>query len=299
MSRGPRLPGAFILLLGVGLIGGCAHALGRAEARPADPEQGVSADLPCDSIPTPVRALDAGPPPAAPARTHPRLQLTLGAWVWGMSGRLGRSGDPVDVESTWRDTLEALDALEFALNSRLRIEWGRWSASLELDGAEVADTVRFDRLGAAIDARASLWILQGQAGYRVAGRRLGCGTCAPVGCLEVYGGARAYWTGVEARSAGALAPLSGRESSDRWVEPLLGLRGDVRWPSGWWLRGEADVGGLDGDRSRHALGAVGYRFSERVSVGAGWKVLDVDHRADGHVFDVRLEGPFLALTVTL
>ncbi len=250
---------------------------------------------------TAPRLMRRGRPSDPCCTTCPRLHLTLGAWIWGLDGTLGGPDREADVESSWTDTLEAIDKLDFALNARARYEWGRFAATLEVDGAKVSDTATFRRLGADIEGEASVWTLQGQFGYRFKGPTPGCGPCAPTACHEAYVGARAYWTDLSVQPGGRLAPLPALESSHNWIDPLVGLRTQVSWPSGWLLLAEGDVGGfgLASDLSWHLLGSVGRRLSRSLTVHAGWKILDVDYQTSDFTFDVRMSGPFAALTLTL
>ncbi len=274
-----------------------AAAPARAEGLAPPPPASATAVVGAAACPAVVAAPGRLADPCCTPGT--RWHVTLGAWIWGVEGTVGNAGREASVSSDWTDTLEAIDKLEFALNARLRVEWGRWAASVEVDGAEVADSATFRRLGTTVDGALSLWTVQAQLGYGFAGGRLGCDACSPVACAEVYGGARLM--AVDA-SIGVTTPgaAGGVDGSKTWVDPLVGLRGELRWPGGLSLLVEADVGGfgVGSDLAWHVLGAVRYAFSRTVSVGAGWKVLDVDYAADGFTFDARLSGPFVALTLS-
>lgn len=285
----------------VGLVVGVVGlALGHArEAHAADVSAESAAPVvqPCAGPARLTRRTGSCDPCCAPC---PRLHVTVGAWVWGLDGTLGGTGREADIDSSWTDTLEAIDKLEFAFNARVRYEWGRWAASLEVNGADVGDTATFRRLGAEIEADASVWTLQGQLGYRFHGTTLGCGPCAPTVCYEAYVGARAWWTDVSLEPGGTAAPLPTLGSSHDWVDPLVGLRAEITWPSRWFVIAEADVGGfgIGSDFSWHLLASVGRRFSDHCALSAGWKILDVDYQSSSYTFDVQMSGPFLALTLS-
>jgi hypothetical protein len=233
--------------------------------------------------------------PCVPA--CPRWSVTLGAWIWGTSGTLGADGRTVDVDSDWTDTLEMADKLEFALNARVRGEFGRWSATVEVDGATISDTATFREGNLGVDATVSAWMLQAQVGYHLTGGPLGCGECAPIGCLGVYAGLRASWIGLELAASQRGAAV---DRSLEWVDPIVGLRGDVRFPNGWFGTAEFDIGGfgIGSDFAWHLLGAVGYRFSDSFAVEAGWKIVDSAYADGDRIWDVRMSGPFLAFTFT-
>lgn len=229
--------------------------------------------------------------------TCPRISISLGAWIWGLSGTLGSNDRDVDVESDWTDTLENVDKLEFALNARVRAEFGRWSATVEVDGATVADSATFREGPLQIDAEARAWMLQAHVGYHLAGGRLGCGECAPTWCLGAYAGVRASWVDLELDRAPGGAVV---DRSLDWLDPIVGLRGELNLSDRWFGLAEVDVGGfgVGSDLAWHLVAAVGYRLSEGLAVSAGWKLLDTDYEEDGAVWDVRMSGPFLALTVS-
>jgi hypothetical protein len=231
----------------------------------------------------------------------PQYHLSLGLWIWGMNGAVGDDGREFDVDLDFTDTLENLDKIEFAIDIRLRGEWGRWSATVSLDGAEIADedTVEIRDRGVDYDGEFSIWILQAQVGYGLFGGRLGCSPCAPVGCLEVYGGARAWW--VEKKLDVDPGPIVlSAESSDEWIDPIVGLRGELHFGKRWSLLLETDVGGfgVGSDFSWHVLGSVNFHVSRHFSLFAGWKVLDVDYENDDFLWDVTLSGPFAGITIS-
>ncbi len=250
----------------------------------------------CGGCGCPTPCEEEGDPCCSPC---PAWSVTVGGWIWGVKGTLGDNGRRVDVDSSWTDTLDLLDKIEAVADLRVRMKTGRWSFTLELDGARLADASTFREGSVFVNGEFSLWVLQGQVGYGIAGGRLGCGPCAPVGCLEAYAGARAWWVDVDvdAGIVGAL-PRPGIHSSKSWIDPIVGLRGDLRFGGKWFAMLEADVGGfgLGSEFSWHAMGAVGYQFNRHVAAELGWKHLDVDYRSGAFVFDVALSGPFLAFT---
>lgn len=238
-----------------------------------------------------------GDPCCAPC---PKFSLTIGAWIWGIDGTVGDNGRSVDVDSDWTDTLDMLDKIEFSADVRARLKTGRWSFMLEVDGAKIADSAEFHDGLIAVDGEVSLWTLQGQVGYHLVGGNLSCSPCSPVGCLEAYVGGRAWWVDVEVDGVGTVAPGPRIDNSKSWVDPIVGLRGDLAFGGRWFAMLEADVGGfgVGSDFSWHVMAALGFKFNDHVAVELGWKHLDVDYEDGDYVFDVALSGPFLAFTFT-
>lgn len=230
----------------------------------------------------------------------PRWSVSLGLWIWGISGTVGDNGRRIDVDSDWTDTLSILDKVEFAADARVRYQQGAWSVTAEVDGSTLSDSADFHDGAIAVNGELSLWTLQAQVGYNLTGGKLGCNPCSPVGCLEVYAGARAWWVSVEVDGVGTVAPGPRIDSSSSWVDPIVGLRGSVHFADRWFAVAELDIGGfgVGSDFSWHALGAIGFEISRTVAVEAGWKHLDVDYQDGSFIFDVALSGPFLAFTFT-
>ncbi len=253
--------------------------------------------------------LPAAPPPASAgavccpdASADPccvpgvRWNVTLGLWVWGIDGTIGDNGRSADVDADWTDTLELLDKVEFALDARVRAEWGKWRLNVGVDGSTLADSAEFVEAGVSLDAEVSFWTAYASLGYVVAGGRMGCDACAPTWCLDAYAGLRYYATGIEMANTATAAPNT-VDSSNDWVDPFVGLHLAIESRS-WIFVAEADVGGfgVGSDFAWSALAAVGYRFSRGFSTLLGWKVLDVDREDGTYIFDVQLSGPFLAFT---
>jgi hypothetical protein len=264
----------------------------------------ASADASAVAGAPPPVASEWTPPTAAVAYGDPcgspclRWHVTVGAWIWGLDGTLGTGGREAEVDSDWTDTLEHVDAIEFALNARVRAEWGPWSASVQLDGADVGDSVTFREGGRlTIDADASVWILQAQVGHVCFGGPLGCSPCAPSVCVEAYAGLRAYFLSIDLEASQVGPEVHGSED---WVDPIVGIRADFTFGPRWGAVLEADVGGFGAgsDLSWNLLAAVRHRFSGSVALSLGWRVLDVDYENGDFVFDVRMSGPLLALTFT-
>ncbi len=211
---------------------------------------------------------------------------------------MGDNGRRIDVDSDWTDTLDYLDKVEAIADVRARLKTGKWSFSLEVDGAQLAGGSTFREGQLFVNGEFSLWTLQAQVGYNLTGGKLGCSPCAATWCLEGYAGARAWWVDMKVDGGGLAAPRTPSNSSESWIDPIVGLRGDLRFGGKWFAMLEADIGGfgVGSDFSWHVMAAVGYQFSRHVSVETGWKHLDVDYQSGAFIWDVALSGPFLAFT---
>lgn len=257
---------------------------------------------PCGPAPCgpPCGPAPCGPPPCPDPCANPcwepcpRFTFWIGAWAWGMDGRVGDDGNEFDVDADWTDSLE--NDFEVALDARARVEFGRWSGTLIFDGGHVENDVEDD--GFDFESEMDVWIVQGQIGFGLFGGTLGCSPCAPVGCLEIYAGVRTYWVHNDVDVVPGSTVGAFDHSEDEWADAIVGLRGELHVDR-WSFILEGDVGGGGSDLSWHLLGAVEFHFTRNFGIAAGWKVLDVDYENDDFVWDVTLSGPFLALTFSI
>jgi len=97
-------------------------------------------------------------------------------------------------------------------------------------------------------------------------------------------------------SAGPLTGKYGEKFS--WADPVIGLRAFYNITDKFSILAQADVGGfgISSKSTWQVLGTANYRFTDHISMSAGYKVLSVDYRHDGHVFDTRLAGPVAGIT---
>lgn len=77
-----------------------------------------------------------------------------------------------------------------------------------------------------------------------------------------------------------------------WVDPMVGIKGRVNLNPSWYLTGWGMVGGGTGaDIDWDVLGGVGYQWTNRLSVVAGYRALGVNYDSDGFIYDVVQQGP--------
>lgn len=121
--------------------------------------------------------------------------------------------------------------------------------------------------------------------------------------LDVMYGIRAY--DVDAAFGVTVAPSVNRTShGDRefFVDPMIGLRGQVNfWKRVHWT-GSVNVGGLKAigsDFSWEVFNGFGFRFSKRIMLKAGYRHLEVDFDRNGLLYDVEHSGPWAGLNIGL
>lgn len=117
--------------------------------------------------------------------------------------------------------------------------------------------------------------------------------------LEAYGGGRLVDLRLELNGR---RRLQDRDTSETWVDPLIGLQGQTLLTERWELFAGADIGGfgVGSDLTWQWLAGAGYRFDlfgRESFLRAGWRMLDIDYDDGGFKWDVTYSGPILGITV--
>jgi hypothetical protein len=214
-----------------------------------------------------------------------RSDLVLYGWAAGLDGNVGVGSFEADVDKSFSDVVSDL---EFGAMAGYAATNGRWVVLADAVIANLGTGKKGNRGILRADADVDMTLLEADFGYTV-----GRGTQLFVGARYLDLSSR-----VDLTVANQLVRAEGNQS---WVDPVIGFRigrqlAD-RW--GFWLR--ADVGGfgVGSDQSWNAVAAVSYRVSNRVSVGGGYRILDVKYD-DGtgpkrFLYDVQMDGPAIGL----
>lgn len=216
-----------------------------------------------------------------------RYRLTPYVWGAGLQGTVGASGRRAEVERSFSEVLDSLDAGAMLAFEARRGRFGLFADLLHVrlsDSARVPTPLGIDLSG---DARvhATTFMLAGQ--YRL--------TTRDRGYLDLVGGVR-HWalrTEVDAR-LGSLLSVSGRDR-ERWSDPVLGLKGTYHLNKHLYLTGWAMAGGFEvgSQFSTDLMGAVGYRLGRQSTLLLGYRNLQVDYQSSSFTFDATLRGPAL------
>jgi hypothetical protein len=109
---------------------------------------------------------------------------------------------------------------------------------------------------------------------------------------DVFVGLRMIDVTVDLDLRQALLPQRRVSADDRWLDGVVGLRGEAPIGGHWRIGGYLDVGGGGSDATWQANGWLGYRFGWGHIVG-GWRHLYVDYETPSFRLDAALSGPFL------
>jgi hypothetical protein len=218
--------------------------------------------------------------------------FALTPYVWGASlkGDAGViPGLPVaSVDASFSDIIDNAD---FAFMIAGEARRGRFAIVGDLSYLSLsADATTPGPLfgGASLDSKTFFATVAGM--YRVhADERLS---------LDLGAGARIWYVDNEIDLRAGLLPARRVQDDETWVDPLIGARGTIRLGHGFSLSAAGDIGGfgVSSDLTWQVLGTLDYRFTDWLSVRAGYRHLEVDYDRGGFVWDVRMSGPIVGAT---
>ena len=226
---------------------------------------------------------------SSPAPTdHWQQQVALYVAAVGMSGRAGVGGVEADVDLSFS---EIMDQLEAAGMIAYRAEKGDWAifANAIFMGLGATKDLRF---GGTAEADFDETIFEIDGARRFAKR------------WEVYGGARVMDVDASLELRPAVGPDLGADGRKTWVDPLVGVRYQAPLGRSWSFVGRADVGGfgVGSDLAWQALVHFDWRLSKHWGAAFGYVVLDIDYDdgegSDEFLYDLRSEGPIVAATIS-
>ena len=112
--------------------------------------------------------------------------------------------------------------------------------------------------------------------------------------FDLLAGLRLF--GLDARLASGAIDA---ESSETLLDPLVGMRGNVRLAEDWRLLLYADAGGFGAgtELSYQVAAIVDYAISDRIAVALGYRQLGLDVDEPHLVFDGAIGGPLLGLEI--
>lgn len=219
-----------------------------------------------------------------------RFSLTPYVWFTGIEGDIGAVGGlpPAAVDADFADLIENAD-LAFMLASEAR--HGRLGVVLDLSYLGLsADGATPGPLFGGADVESTTFFSTAAGFYQlVAGQHFS---------LDVLAGARLWYVDTQIDLSAGVLPAARIEDDEVWADPVVGLRWHGEVGHGFYVAGAADIGGfgIASDSTWQLLGTLGYRFSDRLSVRAGYRHLAVDYESGGFVWDVELSGPIAGLT---
>lgn len=217
---------------------------------------------------------------AAPARAEWRSDLAIYGWAAGLDGKAGVGSVEADIDKSFSDIL---DDLQFAGMAGYSGSDGSWAFQADVVIANLGATARGQQGALRADIDADMTILEADIGWEA------------TDTARIFAGARYVdlTNKVELRIANQV--FKGRRS-DTWVDPVIGFRLSSRRGErvGFWLRGDVGGFGAGSDFAWNASAGVSYRIQENLSLGAGYRILDIKYDkgngANRFLYDAQMAG---------
>ena len=218
----------------------------------------------------------------------------------GLNGQAGIRGVTADVDMSFSDILDVLDAGFMGMATARK---DRWTFGLEgiytkLSGGGVKTvTGPFGQVAVtgALDLTSSMYIYQGSVGYRV---------LDDTTMVDLIGGLRYTKLKMDASVVLTTVPaivfpggaLSAGGSKD-WTDAVAGVRVIHPVLDNVALVGYADVGAGGSDLTYQFILGADWEFKQDFIAKLGYRYLYWDYAKDGTVWDMSVSGPYLGLGI--
>lgn len=223
-----------------------------------------------------------------------RLEVTPYLWLAGNDGDVATAVGSVEVDQNLDDVIDALDDLKLGGALHVEVHNNRWGLFGE---AWYIDLESDARTPAGAKAEVGFEQFIGELGAFC--RLLQTGGRQRRPQLDLLGGVRVNWLELA-------IDIEGIGSGDRertWVDPFVGLRGELEAIPRMVVYGRGDIGGFGIDAEHTSdftwLAEVGayWRISDHFSWSLGYRWFDTDYESGSFAYDVNLNGPITALTI--
>jgi len=211
-------------------------------------------------------------------------EASLNLFLAGMSGAVAVKGVPADVDASFDDILQNLEA---CLAGRFTATHDRWVLSAEFSYLRLGATATRPA-GTAV--KVEQWLVEPTVGYRIGPS------------VQVFAGARYNGIDSEVRPSGPLALVA--DGSQGWWDPIVGTTFSLPLSSEkLTLDGRVDVGGFGAgsDLTWQVFPTLNWRFAPWGSAQLGYRWLDTDYETGSgtgrFVYDVLAQGPQLGFSL--
>lgn len=230
-----------------------------------------------------VPSLDA-PQMTATTDSGWRFGTSMYIWTTRLDGDMTIRGTTVPVDVPFN---KIFDNLKFTFMGLVEVGKGRWSFMTDLFYAKLEPSTS-NQL-ATFDSQIEQFIGNFAVFYNVIEN--------PTTRLDAYAGARVNWMETDVNIQGkGLGGKSFSESADKtWVDPIIGFRIHHDLTEKFFIRALADIGGfgVSSDITWQAMASLGYRVSDKASVGLGYRGIGTDYTSGTTTYDVISHGLLL------
>jgi hypothetical protein len=219
-------------------------------------------------------------------------------WIPALDGTITVRGLSSDVDLSVSDTLDLLfESFKFVATGRAEARKGNALLTLDLMYMNLEENTQ-TAIGAGVDLRFKQLILEFGGGYHLGAWSLP-GQGLPTLSVDLLGGGR-Y---VHLDSGLTIENLADVDRSRDWLDPFLGARLKLDIIDRLSVAVRGDIGGFGvGSHFTWNMAAIlAYQVSQRVSVGAGYRILDINFSegksSDQFQYDVQMRGPMLGFAL--
>ena len=218
-------------------------------------------------------------------------------WKYGLTTYIGLTNTGVSVETPAGETVDAelsfsdaLKDLDFAFSALFEARKGKWS--LLADGLYVKLSPTNSTPGpltesVTVDTQST--IISGYAAYRVFE--------APSFAVDLAGGFRWAKVDSDVSTSGGTIGKTKFNSSDDWVDPVIGVRLSTQMSEKVSAILFADYGGFSGDSTTwQTLVSVDYALNDRWVLVGGYRYMEFDREIDGRDFSMDQSGVLFGAT---
>ncbi len=226
-------------------------------------------------------------PEPTPSENPWEFEFTPYFWLANMKGATAVEGAKSDISIGIDDILKELDFAFMATGGVRYKRVGLFADFLYLDVSPSSSTS--GSLYRRVDLRLEHTMFDPKLSYRVLE--------SDDGWLDLLAGARYMDMDLELRlvPGGASTPEVRGSGREQWWDAVGGIRGHYNFSDRVFATGLADIGGGSSDITWQVQAALGYRFSESLSLTAGYRYLHYDYINDDYAWDVETRGAYLGL----
>ncbi len=224
---------------------------------------------------------------SAPAMGEREKSVAFYLWTISLEGEQVIRGKPIEVDTSFSDLFEDLDAA-FTIHAEAKKE--RWMVLFDVNWGKLGpDTPQLIE-----DLDVKFAFVEVGAGYLLNEK------------LYLLFGARYITLDVEAVIGGLPEPVPSFKvgGDEDWIDPYVGLRYKHPFAEKWSVTLRADVGGfgVGSDLAWNVAALLERDLSRRTSLVLGGGVLDVDYEEgsgdERFAYDIQHRGMILALNIT-
>jgi hypothetical protein len=213
-----------------------------------------------------------------------RVGTSMYIWTTRLDGEMAFRGTTVPVDVPFNKVFENL---KFTFMGLVEVGKGRWSFMSDIFYAKLEPSTS-NQL-ATFDSQIEQFIGNFAVFYRIVE--------TPTTRFDTYAGARVNWmqTEVDIQGKGPFGINFSESGEKTWVDPIIGVRLHQDLTDKFFLRALADIGGfgVSSDITWQAMASLGYRISDKSSVGLGYRALGTDYTSGTTTYDVISHGLLL------